>query len=215
MNTKFIKNELQHILQGTGEVSHGKLIQTIASYLRGSQKTSNLAQEHKHIKNKEADLIVEYCKSNNLLIDDIDINLFVSEGAEQKVFINDNYSVFKLNDAIYYLTWLDYFDNLLLNNYFFSDTFYHLKGFYLDQKTQSLYAFVEQKYIRATEKTDLEIVKKFLSSNGFTNTKNNDYFHPELGIILEDLHDENVLTANGILYFIDTVFYIKPEIFWK
>ena len=34
------------------------------------------------------------------------------------------------------------------------------------------------------------------------------------GIILEDLHDENVLTQNGILYFIDTVFYINPEIFW-
>lgn len=45
--------------------------------------------------------------------------------------------------------------------------------------------------------------------------KNHDYYHPELGIILEDLHDENVLTQNGILYFIDTVFYIKPEVFWK
>ena len=44
--------------------------------------------------------------------------------------------------------------------------------------------------------------------------KNNDYFNPNLGIILEDLHDENVLTANDILYFIDTVFYIKPDIFW-
>ena len=34
-------------------------------------------------------------------------------------------------------------------------------------------------------------------------------FHADLGIILEDLHDENVLTQDGILYFIDTVFYIK------
>ena len=31
----------------------------------------------------------------------------------------------------------------------------------------------------------------------------------ELGIILEDLHDENVLTRNEILYFVDTVFYLK------
>jgi len=29
-----------------------------------------------------------------------------------------------------------------------------------------------------------------------------------LGLIIEDLHDENVLTQNGVLYFIDTVFYI-------
>jgi hypothetical protein len=46
-------------------------------------------------------------------------------------------------------------------------------------------------------------------ANGFENTRNHDYFHPDLGIILEDLHDENVLTQDGILYFIDTVFYSK------
>ena len=27
-------------------------------------------------------------------------------------------------------------------------------------------------------------------------------------VIVEDLHDENVLTQDGMLYFIDTVFYI-------
>ena len=32
--------------------------------------------------------------------------------------------------------------------------------------------------------------------------------------ILEDLHDENVLTRNNVLYFIDTVFYLTEE-FWK
>jgi hypothetical protein len=41
----------------------------------------------------------------------------------------------------------------------------------------------------------------------------NDYYNSSLGIILEDLHDENVITQKGVLYFIDTVFYIKPEIF--
>jgi hypothetical protein len=53
--------------------------------------------------------------------------------------------------------------------------------------------------------------KQFLENYGFKNTKNNDYFNTNLGIILEDLHDENVLTANDILYFIDTVFYIKRD----
>ena len=47
-----------------------------------------------------------------------------------------------------------------------------------------------------------------MGNNGFSCTKNNDYYNSELGIILEDLHDENVLTQNGMLYFIDTVFYI-------
>lgn len=55
----------------------------------------------------------------------------------------------------------------------------------------------------------------FMENNGFINLRNNDYQHLQLGIILEDLHDENVITRQGILYFIDTVFYIIPEIFWK
>jgi hypothetical protein len=38
-----------------------------------------------------------------------------------------------------------------------------------------------------------------------------DYYNEELGLILEDLHDENVLTQNGMLYFIDTVFYITSS----
>ena len=40
------------------------------------------------------------------------------------------------------------------------------------------------------------------------------YYNHELGLILEDLHDENVLTKDGLLYFIDTVFYLTDE-FWS
>ena len=49
--------------------------------------------------------------------------------------------------------------------------------------------------------------------NGFQNNRNQDYINTELGIILEDLHDENVLTKNQVLYFIDTVFYLTDS-FW-
>ncbi|GAA0870955.1 hypothetical protein GCM10009117_01000 [Gangjinia marincola] len=51
-------------------------------------------------------------------------------------------------------------------------------------------------------------------NNGFINTRRHDYHHPQLGIIIEDLHDENALTSDDLLYFIDTVFYILPEEFW-
>ena len=43
--------------------------------------------------------------------------------------------------------------------------------------------------------------------------RNNDYRNPQLGIIIEDLHDENVLTRGGVLAFIDTVFYVEDG-FW-
>lgn len=74
-----------------------------------------------------------------------------------------------------------------------------------------IYAVVEQPFIKASEKTDLSLVKLFLENNGFLNTKNYDYYNADLGLILEDLHDENVLMQNGILFFIDTVFYIAPD----
>ncbi len=51
------------------------------------------------------------------------------------------------------------------------------------------------------------------TANGFKLKKNNDYFHPTAGIILEDLHEENVLTKNGILFFIDTIFYLTPSFY--
>ncbi len=72
---------------------------------------------------------------------------------------------------------------------------------------------VKQPFVISTTITDLLEVGRFMDANGFANTRNNDYYHTEAGVILEDLHDENVLTQNGILYFIDTVFYLTPT-FW-
>jgi len=142
----------------------------------------------------------------------LDFSQYVSEGAEQKVYLKDTEHVLKLNDAIYYKSWEDYFYNLLLHNYFFPDTAYKLLGF--TKENTILYGVVQQAYVEITIKTDLEQVKAFLSKNDFINTRNNDYLNPDLGIILEDLHDENVLTRNDILYFIDTVFYTTYN-FWE
>ncbi len=214
MNDKNIKHELQRILQGKSNVSYGKPIQAITNYLRKSQETSAMAKGNKQNKTEETEELIKYINQHQLWNCDIDFSSFISEGAEQRVYIHNNNKVYKLNDTIYYLSWVDYLNNLLLNNYFFPDTAYNLIGFYKSD-TNVVYALVEQNYVEATQPTDLNLVKEFLSNNGFLNTKNNDYYNPNLGLILEDLHDENVLTANEILYFIDTVFYIKPEILWS
>ena len=200
-------DELQSIISGKGEVGFGANIQAILRYLRASEKASPLAQTDKHFKREETAWLKAYITQHHLWQQDIDLNNYVSEGAEQKVYLKDSRSVIKLNDAIYYLSWADYFTNLLLNNYFFPDTAYQLVGFFENENT--VYAVVEQAFVKATEPTNLDAVEQFMNSNGFRKIRNNDYFNPQLGIILEDLHDENVLTNNGVLYFIDTVFYIK------
>ena len=51
-----------------------------------------------------------------------------------------------------------------------------------------------------------------MAFNGFENTSGNDYFHKELGLIPEDMHDENVIVNSETLFFIDSVFYAtSPE----
>ena len=62
--------------------------------------------------------------------------------------------------------------------------------------------------MHTNEATDREVVKQFMIYNGFQNTRNNDYINPQLGIIFEKLHDENVLCNNGVLLFVDIVFYL-------
>lgn len=206
-----MKHELQNIISGKSQVRHGNSIQTISRYLRKSASTSGTFESSKQIKSEETALIKQFCDRNSFWITFININAFVSSGAEQKVYLQNKHKVIKLNDSIYYETWEDYLNNLLLNNYFFPDTAYQLIGFY--EQADLLYAVVEQKFVKSDSVTELENVKLFLTSNGFANTRNNDYIHKELGIILEDLHDENVLTSKGNLFFIDTVFYITDQFY--
>lgn len=206
-----MKHELQSIISGKSEVRNGAAIQAIARYLKGSQGTGDLDKESKLFKKQETEILKKYISENFFWFSGVNIENYVAEGAEQKVFLSDGKNVIKLNDSIFYNSWQDYFNNLLLHNHFFPDTAYELLGFH--QMENNLYAVVKQPFVKATEKTDLQIVKNFLIENGFVNTRNNDYHHPDWGIILEDLHDENVLTENGIIQFIDTVFYITDKFY--
>ncbi len=203
-----IKNDLQNLFSGKGEVRFGATVQTITNYLEKSSSTSTEIKDAKLVKKQEAERLEIFISENDLW-KKVDFDRYVSEGAEQKVYLLDSIHVLKLNDAIYYSSWRDYFRNLLMHNYFFPDTAYELVGF--TKQDNILYAIVEQAFVTFTDPTDLEQVKSFLLHNGFKNTRNNDYKNEDLGIILEDLHDENVLTRNGILYFIDTVFYLTDK----
>jgi len=212
MNIKQVKYELQNLISGKSGASYDALIQTVASYLRSGKRASPMAEEKHQNKAQETKELIDFAKSNHLIIENIPEERFIASGAEQKVYITGGKYVIKLNDAIYYASWEDYFYNLLLHNYFFADTAYQLLGFHLSDNT--FYAVVQQPYIKADSITSLKEVKDFMAANGFENKRRNDYENLNLGLIIEDLHDENVLTAEGMLHFIDTVFFIKPDRFW-
>ena len=207
-----LKYELQNIISGNGQVRHGKIIQTIASYLRGKKKAVSNLEETKFSKVEETKILIGYLEQTTFWYSNELDSKYIGEGAEQKIYeFSDPDFVIKLNDGVFYEFWVDYLNSLLLHNYFFPHLAYELLGFRLSQDI--LYAVVKQPFVKATESTNLANVKEFLSVNGFVNKKNNDYFHPQLGIILEDLHDENVLTSEGVLQFIDTVFFLTVKFY--
>lgn len=209
MSYNATKQHIRDVLSGKSRIRNGEPIQTIACFLRSSQKANRISESEQQIKKQEASRLIDFAKKNNLWFSKFDASNYISEGAEQKVYLMNSYQVFKLNDSIYFTSWLDYLNNLLLHNFFFEDTSYELIGF--TSLNNTLYSLVKQNYVQITEPTNLNVVKQFLETNGFQNIRNHDYYNPNLGIILEDLHDENVLVNNGIYYFIDTVFYLTSD----
>jgi hypothetical protein len=133
------------------------------------------------------------------------IQVYTSTKGQNKEFIYN--PMVKVNNIIFYVSWEDYFVSLLIHNYLFPTTSYHFLGFL--QEENSLFAVIKQAFIESTEPTNLLLLRQFLEKKGFKHKRNNDYFHDDLGIILEDLHDENVLTNSGVFFFIDTVIYLK------
>jgi hypothetical protein len=201
-----VKDELKHLITGFGEVTGGNLIQAARLYLRTSQNTGTNAEPSQLFdKKEEISFLLKFAKEQNILFSEIDQSRYIGEGTEQKVYLlEDTRFVIKLNDTIFYEFWEDYLISLLIHNYLFPITAYELIGFYFNEKT--LYSVVKQPFIKSDALTDNNVVRFFLEKNGFIHKKNNDYENIELGIILEDLHEENVLTNNGVFFFIDTVF---------
>ena len=211
---KHIKYELQSIIIGNGQDGQSSKLKKIQDFLRGNANAGSKPEEQKHLKSEEESLLIDLAKKEGLIFtDDISEDMFISEGAEQRVYRYDDHSVIKLNSGVFYEYWLDYFNSLLTHNFFFRSTTYEFLGFKIIDG--SFFAVVKQDFIIATETTDLNGLRFFMEYNGFAHIRNNDYRNNDLGLILEDLHDENVLSHNNLFYFIDTVFYLTPSFFKK
>lgn len=183
--------------------------QSAISYAQAIQQVERLKKTSKvsSFKKAQAEFLIQYCNNHNLFLDTLPLEeQFIAKGGEATVYLSlDRRNVIKLNDAGYYATWLEFFNSVLLHNIFFPYTSYQLLGIsFVDNK---LMAVVQQPYIISDSLVDLADIKEFLEFNGFKNTKRQDYKNDEMGLILEDMHDENVLRNTDTLFFIDSVFY--------
>jgi hypothetical protein len=202
--------KLTHIIQGSripGQTNH---CTAVRNHLCSSFTTSTTVKanfESNALIKKEQELnLREYASQNNLWVGALP-GQYLTRGGESQVYLEDNGTfVVKINDAIYYATWLEYFNSLLLHNLIFPDTAYNFVGFM--ELDNTLFAVVRQPFIIANGQAELGDISTFLEYNGFKNTKRQDYFNAEYGLILEDMHDENVIANSEKLFFIDTVFYV-------
>lgn len=207
------RRKLQNIISGISIEGKSDNCTTARNYLCASYTTSTTVKtafEHRaKIKEEQSKLLIELAKENNFWLYKLPVeNSYFARGGEAKVYLaSDGKSVIKTNDAIYYNTWLDFLNSIIIHNLLFTDTKYTLLGFF--EEADTLTAVLQQSYVISDELTNLINVKTYLEHNGFENTKRNDYYNKELGLILEDMHDENVITNSNILFFIDTVFYIN------
>jgi hypothetical protein len=89
-----MKDDIQHILSGTSQVKHHHLIQTTCSYLKGSQGASSMAKDQQQLKEEETTRLIDYIVNQKLWVENINIDNYVSQGAEQKVYLKDGYCCF-------------------------------------------------------------------------------------------------------------------------
>lgn len=211
MDEKYGSEYLENIIRGNEIKGRNDLATTARNHLCRSFKASKVAErkfEHfQQIKKEQEIILKQLSTENNWWYSNHNLH-FLTEGGESKIYFEEiGKHVIKYNDAIYYNTWLDFLNNILLHNLFFPSTNYTLLGFSI--KDDILFAALKQRYYIANEITSLNDIKETLELYGFKHLKRFDYFHPEYNIVIEDLHDENVLTVENKLFFIDTIFLLQ------
>lgn len=100
---KDVKSELQNIICGNGQVGDQSQLRKIQNFLRSHACTGQESEKQERLKSEEEKLIVNVEGFNFFYTQDIDENLFISEGAEQRVYRHDDYSVIKLNAEVFFM----------------------------------------------------------------------------------------------------------------
>jgi Serine/Threonine/Tyrosine Kinase found in polyvalent proteins len=211
---EYSKQQLQNIISGACITESESTLHATRNILCSSFATNTKIKknfEHQQrIKEEQKLALISFAKENNLIGEEfVESELYLTEGGEAKVFLSvDGTHVIKINDGVYYNTWLDFLNSLCIHNLLFPETCYELIGFSF---ISELFAIVKQNFIVSNQDVDLEEVETILKTNGFNKIKKIDYYNQKLGIRLEDIHDENVIKQNGVYFFIDTVFYLDVK----
>jgi hypothetical protein len=175
------RKKLENIVRG--KVIEGKVdtCTSIRNDLCASFSTSRTVKTdfegQSIVKEKQVKALKAFADKHHLWVTDLpEESQYLTHGGEAKVYLDkDDKNVIKLNDTVYYATWLEYFNSLVIHNLLFPDTAYTFLGF--TEKGDCLLAVLKQPYISSDGIAGLDNIKQLLSFNGFENTRRHDYFN--------------------------------------
>lgn len=214
INKNDIENEIRRINEGKARNGKGNLIEATTNYLQTSKKASSNGEKWNIRENQET--LIEYANKSGIWIPKWKITdkNYLDRGNEQKVYFdyeNKNF-VLKLNNTQFYeYNLIAYLKSLSVHNFLFPDTAYELIGFTMDEDI--VCPVVRQPFVDSDSETDIKKIEEFLGKLGFERQHPmNVYYNKDARLILADQSKYNVLTKEGVLFFIDTVFYINDII---
>ena len=162
-----IRKKLQNIVRGDvleGQEDHCTAIRNLLCQSFGSDPTVKKEFESRSIvKEAQARFLIAYADDNGFWMESLPAgSQYLTEGGESKVYLApDQLHVIKNNDAVYYATWLEYFNSLVIHNLLFPNTAYQFIGFTPGGKEGELQAIVQQRFIEG-EQADLADIKEHL-----------------------------------------------------
>ena len=129
------RTKLENIIRGTVIEEQSDTCTAVRNKLCSSFSTSTTVKkdfEGKSIIKKEQERFLQQLGTqNNYWASELPgEECYLAKGGEARVYLHDDRkSVTKINDGVYYATWLEYFNSLVIHNLLFPNTAYTLLGF--------------------------------------------------------------------------------------
>lgn len=190
------RKKLQDIIRGAllqGQRDHCTTIRNLLIESFGTSSTvKSEFQSRAILKEKQAQFLRSYAEKNALWLPSLpEGSQYLTRGGEAQIYLAS-----------------DAFNSVTIHNLLFPNTAYSVMGF--TEISNGLHIVVQQPFVEGKQ-AELEHIEEFLTFNGFANIKRQDYYNKEFGLLLEDMHDENVIAKGDLLFFIDTVFYVMMQ----
>jgi Serine/Threonine/Tyrosine Kinase found in polyvalent proteins len=164
------RNQIQDIISGTPINWQADYCTTTRNYLCTSYSPGTTVKKdfegQQQIKKEQGVALETYISKNDLWVKKPPQEQhLLTIGGEAEIYIDvEHQQVIKLNDAIYYATWLDYLTSIIIHNLLFPETGYELIGF--SKQDNELLAVLIQPYIISDAAVNLQEVNVALEFIG-------------------------------------------------